>query len=313
MRPVVRRYRGGFTLIELLVVIAIIAVLVGLLLSAVQKVSDAAARMQSSNNLRQIGIALHSCADANGGKAPGAYNGKWSASPLQPTANPLNGPYAYLDGGIHVALLPYLEQDPLYRSCLDVATGIYFPWTGGSGGPGSRPLKLFVAPADATASDGTYQGVGVTNYLSNEIALDSYYNPLGPGGSSEARGANAFPGFITDGTSNTIAFAEGMTTCGTFFGSTGGLAVHIWAGVGTGGYLGGSSFLTPTPSLSDPRPQPRMTAANADFHHPQALASGVCQVLLFDGSVRAVSPSISVSTWTAACTPDGGEVLGSDW
>jgi prepilin-type N-terminal cleavage/methylation domain-containing protein len=303
----------GFTLIELLVVIAIVAVLMGLLVPAVQKTREAAARITSTNNLKQIGLALHNCTDAHGGRMPGAYNGKWSAAPLQPTANPMDGPYSNLDGGIHVALLPYLEQDNVYGRCQDPVTGIIFPWTGGAGGPGSWPLKVFIAPADPTSVNGRFTNpdgtvVGVTNYLSNEVALDAYYT-YGPGSASEARGAKQFPAFVSDGTSNTIAFAEGMAACGRPFGQTIG---RPWAGVWPTGWLGGSSFIT-YPGAPDPRPQPRVRAADADYFRPQALASGVCQVGLFDGSVRGVSPSISVTTWVAACTPDGGEVLGNDW
>src|SRR4051794_16828802 len=100
----------GFTLIELLVVIAIIAILIGLLLPAVQKVREAAARTQSMNNLKQIGLALHNYHDSYQ-RFPDSVN--WITGP-----NNLNQPCS-----VHMVLLPYLEQGALYNQCLQNPNG----------------------------------------------------------------------------------------------------------------------------------------------------------------------------------------------
>src|SRR3954451_18730489 len=96
-----RPRRVGFTLIELLVVIAIIAILIGLLLPAVQKVREAAARMKCTNNLKQLGLGLHNFHDANGGVPPADTNKYNDPTPPRHCWTPF--------------VMPYIEQEPLYR------------------------------------------------------------------------------------------------------------------------------------------------------------------------------------------------------
>jgi prepilin-type N-terminal cleavage/methylation domain-containing protein/prepilin-type processing-associated H-X9-DG protein len=122
------RRRQGFTLIELLVVIAIIAILIGMLLPAIQRIREAAMRAQCENNLKQMGIACHGYHDVNGWLPPG-YN----ASAAYPDTSPGWGWAAFL--------LPHLDQDPLYKQ-IDFNA----PMQGQAAI--AMPLKIFLCPSD---------------------------------------------------------------------------------------------------------------------------------------------------------------------
>ena len=141
-RPAVRASRRGFTLIELLVVIAIIAVLIGLLLPAVQKVREAAARMKCANNLKHLGLAAHHYHDAHQHLPP--------AIGYYPPAAGAFGPYFF-------HLLPYVEQVNLYRSALgsvpfpspDGPTAVYYP---GNNNVYSQSVAILLCPSDSKRS-----------------------------------------------------------------------------------------------------------------------------------------------------------------
>jgi len=208
--------RKAFTLIELLVVIAIIAILIGLLLPAVQKVREAAARISCANNLKQIALAAHNYDSANGHLPPG-FNSQTYMGTL---------PY----------LLPYIEAGNIYNQ---IPMNFWTnpspagPWWGGAWGPAQNHIKSFICPADNpytetqgafayltesgyTLTGGYFGGtgwqIGATNYLSNAGALgnvstsgDTFYGQwVGPFYQDSAVAISQ----ISDGTSQTLAFGE---------------------------------------------------------------------------------------------------------
>jgi prepilin-type N-terminal cleavage/methylation domain-containing protein len=271
--------RTAFTLIELLVVIAIIAILIGLLLPAVQKVREAAARTQSSNNLKQMGLGLHDMASANNDQM----------APSEGTF-PLGGT---LNAPLFVHLLPYVEQDNLYKQV--------------QGGGTAGVVKTYVAPADPSYQTGS----AWTSYASNYLLFTNV-------------GANLKSTFV-DGTSNTIMIFERyakatgnphvFTTVGTTITTatttSGASAGYTWVAPGGPVYPATTVAAYTNPSGSGFQVKPSIGTATE--YQPQGMASGGMQVGLGDGSVRTLGTGVSFTTFYWACTPAGGEVLPANW
>jgi prepilin-type N-terminal cleavage/methylation domain-containing protein len=286
--------RPAFTLIELLVVIAIIAVLIALLLPAIQKVREAAARASCTNNLKQVGVAMHNYHDTNqslpwGTPAPAAQCcwGTWQ-----------------------VLILPYIEQANMYN--------LYQSW-GNPKGPrySSSPntvnvtdqrLKVLTCPSDIPNSP--IGSITSHNYGVNYGAVAIYTATNGAGSAPFGHGKSLTLQTITDGTSNTIMVAEVVQ------GQRRDLRGFSWWGDASGI----TTFAGPNTSLPDriytsgycdskmPNPPCAVSTGSAptNFFSRSRHVGGV-NLVTCDGSVHFVSNSVTLAVWQAMGTPWGGE------
>lgn len=276
-----RSTRRGFTLVELLVVVAIIALLIGLLLPAVQKVREAATRMSSANNLKQIVLATHGYAEANNGRLP-------RADGFEPTRFQFSH---------HTMLLPYLDQSNAYQQFESALT--HQP-SGSRSISSTLQLRIFVSPADFSVSAMPGPEYSICSYPCNAQLFTLRANITA----------------IADGNSNTIAHAEHYSwgCSGVWFSWLGGTfpLAPIWSGTFADPEVGAR-----VPKPGQPLPsttfQTRPSLTECDPKLAQTPHSGGMLVSLLDGSVRVINPAVSAATYWGAVTPNGGEVLGNDW
>jgi len=312
---IIRRCRA-FTLIELLVVIAIIAVLIGLLVPAVQKVREAASRLNCGNNLKQISLAVANCADTNAQNMPpgiGDY-------PRNNSGARCGGSSGSAFGGTLFHILPYIEQDPLYKACL-CSNGGYDPEQGAlparAGGVMQNAIKSYLCPSDPTANNGFSGWAATGSYVFNGMIFQADWV-----------GYSKFPASITDGTSNTVFFTEtyAMSKVNNYGGDQ-----SLW-------WWDYNSFQTPTASNGDCgglnyygpaylpliTPSPTNVCVNSRaWTWGGSVSTCMCRatsphtgginVGLGDGSVRFVSVGISAPTWAAVNDPRDGLSPGPDW
>src|SRR5262245_9449706 len=345
--------RRGFTLIELLVVIAIIGVLIGLLLPAVQKVREAAARAQCQNNLKQLGLALHHYHDAHG-VFPPAYVGdpfaSGSAFGVSYPDDNGNGPSGFAWGAL---LLPYVEQDNLYKSfnfnlpcwapqnaaAARTKVGVFLcpSATGGSDG---FAVERFTAGTAAAPRDPVPFSPTITFAHSHYVTNAGIHQPWGraPAYSKDftipepipATGKTATidgPFFrnarlrvadVTDGLSQTVFLGEHSSV----------LSNKTWVGVvpfaatcPKGRFpsdcnSGGCLVGAHSGPDTHDHPQVIIHAPNHPFGHTDEMYSehrNGCNVLFGDGSVRFISQFINPFTWVALSTRNGGEVVADDY
>jgi prepilin-type N-terminal cleavage/methylation domain-containing protein/prepilin-type processing-associated H-X9-DG protein len=340
--------RGGFTLIELLVVIAIIAVLISLLLPAVQSAREAARRAQCTNNLKQIGLALHNYHQALDAFPPG-YISAVDRTVLD-ACNQDQENQRGVDLGAGWAwgsmILPYLEQQPLYNSInfnlsvayrqndtcsLTALSGYLCP-----SDPGPSVVPVFADPPDPN-NPGTYSGSNIVDTLSRgnyvgmygigEICAQSNARDLPNNGGLGPQGQHAGVFYrnsatkisaIIDGTSNTIAVGERSHN----------LSYVTWVARSIDGWLGKTSPIEGGTDQFNPSPEECWTQimgpagledGNRTINNPEAhvedywsMHPGGANMLFADGSVHFLKSSINPAPWRAMATRAFGEVISSD-
>jgi prepilin-type N-terminal cleavage/methylation domain-containing protein len=297
--------RKGFTLIELLVVIAIIAILIGLLLPAVQKVREASARLSCSNNLKQLGLAMHSYHDANdhlptGDADVGAY-GTWQ-----------------------VVVLPFLEQDNLFRLYVDFGNnhGASFHAEPNLSAVTSKAIKVLRCPSDPNSGRFTFLGTTLHNYavnFGNTTRTAGAYGGVSFGGAPFTYNNKTVRlAEITDGASNTLLAAEvlqGVSGNGktdirgaTWYGPPAGFEGYFGPNSNSPDSVQFDSYCNDLPEQGLPCVVTSVNQFGARSKHTVGVNVALC-----DGSVRFASNNISINTWRALSTSQGNDLLGGDF
>jgi prepilin-type N-terminal cleavage/methylation domain-containing protein/prepilin-type processing-associated H-X9-DG protein len=322
----------AFTLVELLVVIAIIGILIGLLLPAVQKIRESAARMVSQNNLKQMTLATLNCADTHAGKMPpgfGTYPTSLT-SPYNTWNQGGNQPYTSgnASGSIFLHILPYMEQDNLYQ-----ALSAPYSWNNGwnSWGPPTNYIwgewnadptwnggKIYTVKSYLASGDPTPNLDG-----SNRISYAYNFDAIWEDRSNNFKTDFVYSSYYTDGTSSTIAFAEIYSQWTWGWQSQTFVQDRHWFDASYNYFYGFDQTISgwnwnagqPTWGTTPRNPpfqvKPKLNATQLDY--AQSFSTAGLNVAFLDGHVQLLNSAISGTTFMALCTPAAGDLPGNDF
>jgi prepilin-type N-terminal cleavage/methylation domain-containing protein/prepilin-type processing-associated H-X9-DG protein len=327
--------RRGFTLIELLVVIAIIAILIALLVPAVQKVREAAARIQCTNSLKQLGLAAHAYHGDYKKFPPGVYQLSFAAAPK------------FRGVSVFVYLLPYLEQAPLFQGW--DTTNPLNNTVGGNTARTAVVVPVLICPSDIIPQNPTadsngrwyaltsYGGNGGTRSYDPQLATnDGIFAVIGPGSQTAPAGAPVRIADVTDGLSNTVLFGERShydPNYDSFVTNLGGTAVSLnvmgaigfWAPSGArlaaGDVLLSAfapiNFRVPADYANRASLNPPVNSANDYTYYSDRRVcafgsqhTGGANFALGDGSVRFIQDALPLATLQRLCVRNDGGVVG---
>jgi type II secretory pathway pseudopilin PulG len=281
-------------LIELLVVIAIIAILIGLLLPAVQKVREAAARSQCQNNLKQLGLAVQNANDTYNALPPiyGYY-------PSTASGAGALGPYT-----VHTWLLPFMEQQNIFNNYAASATA-------------GVPIKTYICPSDPT-NNTTSQGY--VSYAANALVFGGTCSPTGGTMGSVpptvtaigTAGGARYPASLPDGTSNTILWTDMLAICGS------GSSPNTWFYSTTSIPYVGYSVLPPLAYFGTGLTQTtcgttKLATGTSGIGQVTSAHTSVVLAGMGDGSVRSLSSGVGYYSYNLALIPNDGWTMLSDW
>jgi prepilin-type N-terminal cleavage/methylation domain-containing protein/prepilin-type processing-associated H-X9-DG protein len=330
------RSRRGFTLIELLVVIAIIAILIGLLLPAVQKVREAAARLTCQNNLKQMGLAMHNYESAiqvfpsagQGRNPAGTANVFWTYRP--PVTIETNPPTpGFASHSLHTLLLPYMEQENVFR-LMNLDRPYNDTAAAGNVAAAQSVVKPYLCPSVAgRTGDKDAAGFAYTDYSAPVTAMINATTPTNMTMPTLPAGYTAGPRLlcplngqqprsaigVTDGTSNTIAICEmaGRSDAMPFSPGTAnslnpsGRRFWAWAEPDNAFNVDQLINNNATPR-GGPTTCPWTTLNCGPNEEIFSFHTGGANVVMCDGSVRFLRDSTSGAGLRALLTADGGEV-----
>jgi prepilin-type N-terminal cleavage/methylation domain-containing protein len=291
-----RAPRRAFTLVELLVVIAIIGALVGFLIPAVQAARESSRRVQCANNMKQLTLGMTAYA--------GEMNGLLPPCNFSRVVNAKTG--ATAQGGIFYALLPYYEENPIFKA-----------YTADRPDPGYLgaqyvPLKEHVCPSDPTQLNGisTLDGKSATGNYSCNSALFGANGTFGLMNTPSPYRIDNIP----DGCSHTVGLTEDSASYPGYAGSANNMTLWAWPAypntVGcywpSGNQLPGQSNYTGSFGM----PQFNITPIQANPSFPQSYHIGFMNIAMMDGSVHVIVADLSQATWTSAVDPADGSTAG---